>query len=802
MLWFVVLQMILFALSFAENPTNLTCNPDDIMHDEWGRFVPDQTYNSGSCKMIIQPESWRNLKYKIILEKANFVYLQMNFISSEPITVKSRPCVVQPNLWIWTYKGRGGARQYLNWPMEYSVWSLGLLDAHTHGPITLNVTVKGNCSVDIGEKNTTARLALAFEAMVKSFRTKYYRVHFTKSYFCYKQRMALNNVFYCICNFITCPIEAIGYKCCKLRWTYSKTKFMVVCPGKTLIYHRLWWIIPFIIGFVVYLYIPIFLFKLGEILQIGMAKYKTFDKIKFSYQSTSSINGDPNGAILEDKDIDTQMIFENPVTICPIISSQFSCCFKRCPVCMSRLVRFLFSLMTMSIIFFKLLLHGMFQYDFIIDSVKRGVPMDFLSVFAGYEDSKNNFMRSFGGPYVACGLYLSLLTMLLCYPKDISVFLEHGLPNNPNLSTSPLNLDIIGKQRFGSTSTFLPSSGYRKINDSMQNHFYMILNSKFWKHALKIQKDRWFGVLTSFFPTCKLYLVIFYIFVLPVYVLVCLLELIICIVYFGFPAIFLLHVLLRAFCLPVWKLFSACALVIRFVGVLFVLLQACVIFFVMYMFTVVFVDSFVFISRVIVFTYSGLFAYPAFSFSYVIFGFSIIMYVADSVKSIGKVYRDLFERVKTLCKKVQKENTKSKTKIWVFYKGYTGIPRELFQLVLQRHKPIRIQVFFSFLKILSLICIIYVSVMLLESFKASKDFTSLTEVISTLFVCFVPKLLKKICMFSKGKRDREFEWALEETIKDFRTMNCQRKIHRHQPDRCQVGEIENQEEFELLQNLL
>lgn len=196
----------------------------------------------------------------------------------------------------------------------------------------------------------------------------------------------------------------------------------------------------------------------------------------------------------------------------------------------------------------------------------------------------------------------------------------------------------------------------------------------------------------------------------------------------------------------------------------------------MYIFNIVFVDSFIFISRLVVFTYTGLFAYPAISFSYVIFGFSVIMYGMDSLKSTGKVYCDLYNRIKSLCKTWQENNPRSKTKIWMIHKGYSAIPKDLFQFVLDRHRPIRIEVFLSLLKIFVLICTIYISVTLLQSFKTIHRLHTLTESLSTLFVCFIPKLLKEICVFNNSRKDRAFDWALEETINDFRIMKNHSKI--------------------------
>jgi hypothetical protein len=54
-----------------------------------------------------------------------------------------------------------GAYQFLKWPKEYGIWSMGLLDMYSYGPMNISMKVYGDCPVVIGQKETTQRISMA-----------------------------------------------------------------------------------------------------------------------------------------------------------------------------------------------------------------------------------------------------------------------------------------------------------------------------------------------------------------------------------------------------------------------------------------------------------------------------------------------------------------------------------------------------------------------------------------------------------------------------------------------------------------
>lgn len=765
LIYFIII--LIFELSLAEQQS--TCKREGTRCDDWVHFFPEKD-NSNFCNMEVSRLSIETFKYLVLVRNANLVRLKLRFYSNGSEYVPSI-CVLQPYRWVWTYDGIGGARQYLNWPMEYSTWSLGLLDAQTVKSLKIRIKVSDNCCVSIGNKNTTGGIAIAFKQIAENLNKSEGNGNY-KSYFCYKSRFYLHPFVYSLCKHIICPIEAIGYRCCKYVWDKHQLKKVMSCPGIKYSFFSMWWLIPFFAGIVLYLYIPIVLLKLGDGLKSGIEQHIALNKMQRAslngYESINSQEDDIASCDTGDTHADQYWIFENPITVAGILSRPFRCCIIKFPLLSSRFIRFIISIMTMLIVCLKIVLHWMFQYEFIVDSVENGVPMDFLSVLAGYKLSRMNFMVHLGGPYVACTFYLLMLTVFLCLPKDLPGFMLKNFPDNPAVSVSPLTLDLTMKLRYGSIYGYRSIIGYKRIYKTMIFHFVMLLGPQFWKQVYKIQRDRWNGIISNI-ETLPC-IVVSCIFGFPFYIIACVLEIILCILYYGFPIFFFIHVILRAYYVPIWRKFKFSNFLTRCFGRFLVTVVSCMILFVFYINSIVFLTSFVFVFRVLVFTYSSLFAHPGLSFGYVIFGFSMLLYGSDSVKAVKRVYDDLFERTLSHCKTIHDENPRSKVQLFKIVKGYTGIPRELFRFVLDKHRPIRVEIFVSSLKILVLSLVLFLSVSLLRSFSGQHNVHILTESISTLFVCMIPKFLKEICVFDASRENREFDWVLLDTIRDYTVM--------------------------------
>jgi hypothetical protein len=75
----------------------------------------------------------------------------------------------------------------------------------------------------------------------------------------------------------------------------------------------------------------------------------------------------------------------------------------------------------------------------------------------------------------------------------------------------------------------------------------------------------------------------------------------------------------------------------------------------MYILTVVFIDSCHFITRMLIFTFTGFIAYPSTTYGYFVFIITVFMYITESVHHIRSTYSKLFKYVNMtvfLCNKL------------------------------------------------------------------------------------------------------------------------------------------------------
>jgi len=71
--------------------------------------------------------------------------------------------------------------------------------------------------------------------------------------------------------------------------------------------------------------------------------------------------------------------------------------------------------------------------------------------------------------------------------------------------------------------------------------------------------------------------------------------------------------------------------------------------------SIIFVDSFIFIAKVAIFTYTGLFVNPSYTEGWVIFGITVTMYIYESIHSVNDTYEQLFLQTKKVCKRKGKK---------------------------------------------------------------------------------------------------------------------------------------------------
>ncbi|XP_033742867.1 uncharacterized protein LOC117329177 [Pecten maximus] len=732
----------------------VTANQRRKCQDWRGNYIPEFVKTTDDCPMDIDNVTVNRFAYDVIKNNYNFVNLYLQFFGDGDATYTS--CVIEPQRWVWTFKGPMGALQYLKWPPEYSVWSIGLLMAFSKPtPYNLNISINSNknCSVFVGKKNTTGRIGLALSKLSRAL-SQHGGILYESSYFCFKTRTFIDNeALYSLCLHMICPLEATGYICCHMEWNYTLNRSVLVCPAESFEYDAVWWIVPFVLGAVLFVYFPIVLFFCSAELRdkfVGDVKPHVSDSEE-----------DETTPLLPTKVCsECDWSFTSPITVWTIISRPMCVLGRRFPTCFSRTMRLFFAVFSLSFIAIKIVVHYLYQYDFIVASVTQGTPMDFLSVLAGYEESKHNFLKCIGGPYIACGLYLLAMVILMCIPKDLSELMENGIPSYYSEGMSPLTMPKNIQYRLGSVNTHKNVTGYRLVYRTMTSNFFMLLNFDFWAFTYQLQFQRIIGLRRHRVIAALVF---------PLYVAFCILEICICVIYFGFPITLYIVVFLKSYISAVWRLLQQTISIWFRVPLLLVTMPAMLgmLLFVIYMFSIIFVGSFIFLSRVAIFTYTGLFAFPNYSYGYIIFSVTIIMYIRDVINHVGQVYRKLFQELTDLCRLYQMDNDDCPVQVFRVVDRVNYIPEKLFLQIASRYQPTRLEMIRAFSKILIVVFVLFISVYLIQTFQRFKELSILTQSVTTLFVCLLPKLCEGMCTRNATGFSKQWKAEVTQLIADY-----------------------------------
>lgn len=727
--------------AFVASKTNLAC------HDYRDLYPYRDKYK---CSLNFTPPSKEYFTYMVLKYKYRFVNLRIQMCNLESAVNYTR-CVIQPLEWVWTFGGFEGGEQYLDWPAEYETLSLGMLKKFTSKPLRLNVTMHDTCDIAVGQENTTERFALAFADLIHDLGMKNDKYNY--SYWCYKSRIFIESfLLYKLCKEVICPLETIGYKCCKQFYDVNTHEMTIQCLEEPFKFGSVWWICPFVIGVILYLYFAMMLawvlsFIYKHLDSTGQDNVfmdiKTFDKESYTKDERTPLLRNP-----EEHELKCHWINHNSVTVLSIIATPFRRCCSIHPVTTSRCIRCLLAVSTLSVIFIKVMVHYAYHKDLTIASVNQGAPKDFLSMIAGYEPSRSNFLGFLGGPYTALAGYICSILIFMAFPRDYASFIEMGLPANNCNPISALFLDLRLRERFGVKRILCTQqSGYAKLYNTMLANIFSLLNPGFWGFTFYLQIDRFKHFIRRFDRGILSGIII--LFVAFFYLTICVIEFCCTIVLFGFPTLFGITVVFKAYILHTYTWLKekgavgVCLLVLVFPSIVSMLLLTT------YMFSIIFVDSFIFIAKVAIFTYTGLFVNPSYTEGHVIFGITIIMYIYESIHSINDTYERLFNQTKKVCKRKGEQLKIAKHLHRKEIEG-AAIPCDLYKYVIRMYKPIRVEVFISIVKISVIVFFLYISLSILVNFDGFQELSIVTQTATTIFVSFVPKIVKK--MFSLNER--------------------------------------------------
>ena len=419
----------------------------------------------------------------------------------------------------------------------------------------------------------------------------------------------------------------------------------------------------------------------------------------------------------------------------------------------------------LTILLLKVLITLKFEGDFIRAASSKGALPSFNALLLDFHSAQRRFLVIFGGPHIAFSLYVLLSCILIQLPGDLESFLAGGLLDFENLGLSPLTLSLETKCHLAGLQCG-NLSGFKKLHYTLASNMLLLLNMKFWKHTFKNFFYRWKSIIHP--RNSHWHVAAISIPLIAVYVIFCIFELAIMLLYYIFPIDMFPHILVKAYVTPISNFSKHCSNTL--VKVLFYSLIPVIILalaFTWYMYCLTFGGCIWYFIIIILYTYSGIIAYPRISYGYLILVFMTIYYIVEIFNKFGKSYQKLFHITIKACRKVNRMSDGNSVDIH----NDNGIPKKLWELVVERHQARRLKVAAAVIQLAVLISVLSVSVNLLQRFEQFQELSVITHVFTVLVVCALPKIIRsvyidKLCGRNKHRLLKEVEKTVQDFIED------------------------------------
>ena len=699
-------------------------NFSKVETDEISITTDEATLVKRQCKLQLAYKSISEFRHSVYYKDLNYVTLHLILVNG---SLAPSRFIVGVNHWIWTYYREHGGLASLNWPLEFGSWSFGLLNTFTGGPIDMYLhTVEGNCSsLEVGKESDD--LAISGALLNLTLAMHNLRNHeYDPSFWCYRKRKFLNpDYLYQICIHIVCPFVAIKHVCCNYYYNSKKQHRELGCLDEEYTYDNLLWLTPIFIAVILFSFCPLLLLSIGSSIVRTARDYSTALTTDHVYLDRT-----------------------DQVTLMKTLITPVSSISGRIALCLSRSLRFMLPFLSLALIGIQIYVDSINNLDYVRECVDKGVPMGFRSILTGWGKCAQNFLPYLGGPIVACSIYLFITCFIVTMPQSLAKTLVSGLYIADNINAvSPLRLTLDLLERYGSTPV-RKLHGYNKVYNVYIAQLNLLINIKFWKFVFGIQVIRWKAFCTNH---SKLRSVL-----LPLYIILCVIEVLFCLFVYGCPIVSFGITVYRAYlCLLLYYVNNRFQKPFVFMTSLILLL--CIIFF-LFMFCTIFLDACLYLSRLCIFTYTGIILYPKVSYGYLIFVATVVYYLWDSIQDYSRFYFQLLRMTVSACESIQRANDVEP--LVVKKKGFKGIRRRLFKEVIESYSPERQKAILSFVKVFIILGILGLSVHLLMKTNKFQDLHVITHVGTALFICAFPKILKSICS-NQNSRLRQQKAKLE-----------------------------------------
>ena len=726
---------------------------------------PDR--NNNDCRLKVANKSVVDFYNRILYNKSRAVSFNLKFT----VNVAAKNGTILPFRWIWVYQQ---TLTFLNMPPTAAIWSLGLLALYNERSLfeieiqPENATSCNRTTLEIGEPVTDYMMGKALGNMMRDLAMKYRQ--YKTSNWCYRNKtnesnsgflQAMDNNFFSVS-----PI--MQFVCC--AYDLERDFNMNVTCQNVHVYDSVWWEVPLGLGILMWLYFPLLFMYVNGLVHKAILKSSTAnDEV-----DARSSNGPGVVNASDQNDGDKQStVFDDgnsPITIFSMIKSPLSKLLPRKQKNKSRIAIFMYTIFTLILPGIEVLVHYIFYFDYVQSLADNNISLGFSSVLAGWDKSKDAKLSIFGGPIIAVCLYLIVGWVLLLPPKIMAHQVYRGVCDSNEHTKSILLISLKKKEELGSTEIRKVTNGYFRITKLQICHLFMLINPDFLVYTVLLIKQRYClftSELKSRLQVASLRLICLCLFI-PFYATFCLVEVILGILYFVCPLFSFLFCVTVGFTLGISKYVSVkivprhprLGLFVRYPACLAVCLMFM---FYWYIFTIIFIDSFFFVSRTILFTYTAIVAYPHETYGYFMLVFLSVYFGFKGFFQFGHIYKMILNQTIKLCKKDEILKNVVEHRQEADGNEIYGVPRELFEYLVERIRPRRVNVLYTVIRFVIMVFILSISIILIQRFDKFDDISLIVHVLMTIFICALPNIYQS--MISKESIQKQMTRKLKKHLR-------------------------------------
>lgn len=778
-----------------------------------------KSFTNDNCTVSVDERSIKYFGSRLEIEDPNFIRFKLHF---DPFYPNYTQYTFLPFKWVWTYKTNRGIYPYLRWNADYSVLSFGLLDAKTllTEPYIL-FNISGKCNLTMGTKETTALIADQLKVLVSKLGGDNNTVSkYEESFWCFlAERPEFRSTLgYYMGLYFLYPISAINYNCCSTCYHYTTSRYKVKCMDKQMEKWLQCTAGPYILGMILFLFSPIFLFKCAVLAAAEGNVHNGQPAGTNENTPLLSPRQDEGQTLVENTDKDEDWLYLSgnfPKTFLGVFASL---CPKAFPTGISRLKRFVFVLLGPLIVYLQLWIYTVKWSKASALIIARGVPVGFLSLLGNSNKERiNAFVPALGGPFALLTSYYVLGVLFLVFPRSVQDVIENGIPWY-NSKLSPLFLTYIEIKEF-SCIRLSDQPGYKRAENLFLCSFYMLFRSKFWKAAYEIQIKRFGYVFGCQSRVQKIISVAF----LPIYIIICILEIMICVLYYSIPLFSFIVTIVRGAVKTVAitiqggrhasdRSVLSVLLKKKLIAFLFSKIIAVMFVFYVYSFCLVFMQSFLFISQILIYCYIAVIVYPTVSFGYLFFIVILLYYIFRLIRGFGVKYLDLQNDMVEILLRMEEQDSyvsvfdgnlvisnvkvskiqsikvndidipvaqnvlqhiqsqRKKQPKLSFRNNTWGISRNLFDYVAEKHLPVHQQALKVLFHLSLIVLLLLVTISLTNGFLSgpTSEISDVMHVIFLVTVGALPRVLEVALLDSSEHIHRDINLrCLEDTINEY-----------------------------------